>query len=255
MDAQQHACAVVDGVAVIVDMGAVGGADFAQDGAGALHDFGDAEAVADFNQFAARDDGFASGGEFVEDEEERGGVVVDDDGGFAEDGFEERAGVDVAFAARAGGEVVFEIAVAVWSSEGARPRLVWRTTPVALMTRRREGRRQGLRSSRRWWFRALPAAVSTVRGGAMRASVEGARVSRRPVRGGGGRGRRLTEGRSRRVTLRCYTGEFGAWLSLVERLVRDQEAGGSNPLAPTIFFNNSRSVSPPRSLILPKELT
>jgi hypothetical protein len=31
---------------------------------------------------------------------------------------------------------------------------------------------------------------------------------------------------------------FGAWLSLVERLVRDQEAGGSNPLAPTISFNN-----------------
>ena len=30
-----------------------------------------------------------------------------------------------------------------------------------------------------------------------------------------------------------YTGRFGAWLSLVERLVRDQEAGGSNPLAPT----------------------
>jgi hypothetical protein len=28
---------------------------------------------------------------------------------------------------------------------------------------------------------------------------------------------------------------FGAWLSLVERLVRDQEAGGSNPLAPTNF--------------------
>jgi hypothetical protein len=31
-----------------------------------------------------------------------------------------------------------------------------------------------------------------------------------------------------------YTGKVGAWLSLVERLVRDQEAGGSNPLAPTI---------------------
>ena len=26
----------------------------------------------------------------------------------------------------------------------------------------------------------------------------------------------------------------GAWLSLAERLVRDQEVGGSNPLAPTI---------------------
>ena len=32
-----------------------------------------------------------------------------------------------------------------------------------------------------------------------------------------------------------YPDVFGAWLSLVERLVRDQEAGGSNPLAPTIF--------------------
>src|SRR5258708_5887531 len=28
---------------------------------------------------------------------------------------------------------------------------------------------------------------------------------------------------------------LGAWLSLVERLVRDQEAGGSNPLAPTNY--------------------
>ena len=27
----------------------------------------------------------------------------------------------------------------------------------------------------------------------------------------------------------------GAWLSLVEHLVRDQGVGGSNPLAPTIF--------------------
>ena len=30
---------------------------------------------------------------------------------------------------------------------------------------------------------------------------------------------------------------FGAWLSLVERLVRDQEAGGSNPLAPTTYLS------------------
>src|SRR5437899_12102394 len=28
--------------------------------------------------------------------------------------------------------------------------------------------------------------------------------------------------------------QFGAWLSLVERTVRDREVGGSNPLAPTI---------------------
>lgn len=28
--------------------------------------------------------------------------------------------------------------------------------------------------------------------------------------------------------------KFGVWLSLVERMVRDHEAGGSNPLTPTI---------------------
>ena len=33
--------------------------------------------------------------------------------------------------------------------------------------------------------------------------------------------------------MRRYPLAIGAWLSLVERLVRDQEAGGSNPLAPT----------------------
>ena len=33
--------------------------------------------------------------------------------------------------------------------------------------------------------------------------------------------------------------QVGAWLSLVERLVRDQEAGGSNPLAPTIRYRAS----------------
>jgi hypothetical protein len=32
----------------------------------------------------------------------------------------------------------------------------------------------------------------------------------------------------------CYVDPVGAWLSLVERTVRDREVGGSNPLAPTI---------------------
>ena len=34
------------------------------------------------------------------------------------------------------------------------------------------------------------------------------------------------------------SGRGSAWL---ERLVRDQEVGGSNPLAPTIPFNNLQS--------------
>ncbi len=32
-------------------------------------------------------------------------------------------------------------------------------------------------------------------------------------------------------------GNSGAWLSLVERCVRDAEVAGSNPVAPTIFRN------------------
>ena len=32
----------------------------------------------------------------------------------------------------------------------------------------------------------------------------------------------------------------GAWLSLVERTVRDREVGGSNPLAPTNIFKHLR---------------
>ncbi len=38
--------------------------------------------------------------------------------------------------------------------------------------------------------------------------------------------------------------KFGEWLSLVEHLVRDQGVGGSNPLSPTIFFNNLQPFSP-----------
>ena len=34
--------------------------------------------------------------------------------------------------------------------------------------------------------------------------------------------------------MQVFVGDmFGAWLSLVEHLVRDQGVGGSNPLAPT----------------------
>ena len=36
----------------------------------------------------------------------------------------------------------------------------------------------------------------------------------------------------------------GAWLSLVEHLVRDQGVGGSNPLAPTNTFNKLQSWLP-----------
>ena len=53
------------------------------------HDVGDAEAVADFDQFAARDDGFAAGGKFVEREEHGSGIVVDGDAGRTQQAFEQ----------------------------------------------------------------------------------------------------------------------------------------------------------------------
>ncbi len=59
-------------------------------GAGAGHDVGDAEAVADFDQFAARDDDLAAGGEFVQREEDGGGVVVDGDARRAQQPLEQR---------------------------------------------------------------------------------------------------------------------------------------------------------------------
>src|SRR5204863_3108964 len=47
---------------------------------------------------------------------------------------------------------------------------------------------------------------------------------------------------------------LGAWLSLVERLVRDQEAGGSNPLAPTNPFSNFEAVDGQTAHPVPKLL-
>ena len=40
--------------------------------------------------------------------------------------------------------------------------------------------------------------------------------------------------KNNRVSIIVQVANSGVWLSLVERLVRDQEAGGSNPLTPTI---------------------
>ena len=122
MDAQQQARTVGDGGAVVVDVGAVGGADFAQDRAGAGHDVGDAEAVADLDQFAAGDDDFAAGGQFVEREKDGGGVVVDGDRRGAEEPFEQAGEVHVAFAAAAGGEIVFQVGVARGERGGAERR-------------------------------------------------------------------------------------------------------------------------------------
>ena len=90
-------------------MGAVGGADFDQFGAGAAHDLGHAEGAADLDQFAARDDRLAPLGERIEHEQNRGGVVVDHGGVLGAGQFAQQiANEIVAVAAMAGAEIEFE---------------------------------------------------------------------------------------------------------------------------------------------------
>ena len=112
VDAEEHARFVGDGVFVVLQARAIGGADFAQRGAALRHDFGDAEAVADFDKLTAGDEDFAIASEGGEDEQHGGGAVIDDDNGFgAREALEESRGVDVALSACAGFEVVFEIGI------------------------------------------------------------------------------------------------------------------------------------------------
>ncbi len=112
MNAEEHARFFCDGVFVVCEASAVGGADFAERHAALRHDFGDAEAVADFDEFAARDEDFAVAGKRCEDEQNGGGAIIDHDGGLgAGESLDELTGVDVAFPARAGLEVVLEIGI------------------------------------------------------------------------------------------------------------------------------------------------
>ena len=98
--------------AVIVDARAVGGADLAQRRAGARHDLGDAEAIADFDQLAARDYHLAARRQFVERQQQRRGIIVDGNGGRAQQPLQQRPGVDIALAALAGCKIVFQVGVA-----------------------------------------------------------------------------------------------------------------------------------------------
>ena len=129
---------------------AVGRADLAQPRAGALHDLGDAEAVADLDELAARDDDLAPAGERREREHERGRAVVDAD---------RRLGAGQLATSAATwswreprpprGQVELEVRVAARRRparararprpSGARPRFVCRTTPVAFSTGRSDG--------------------------------------------------------------------------------------------------------------------
>jgi len=95
---------------------------------------------ADLDQLAARDDHGRLAASAASHEEDGGGAVVDDEGRVRRRGRgQQRGGVASARAPSSGGEVELEIGVARGLVDGdrCRPRLVCRSTPVALTTGRR----------------------------------------------------------------------------------------------------------------------
>ena len=82
VDLHQSCGVRADGFFEVAEARDVGGADLLQDGAADGHDVGDAEAAADFDELAARDDHFLAVAQSAEGDDRGGGVVVDGGRGF-----------------------------------------------------------------------------------------------------------------------------------------------------------------------------
>ena len=111
MDAQQRSGPLAQRIAIVVEIGPVGGADLSESRLRGLEDVRNAEAIADLHQLAARDNHFPVAGEFVQYEEDRSGVVVDYQRRSAEQAFQQRTAMPVAPAPPPLLDVVFEVAV------------------------------------------------------------------------------------------------------------------------------------------------
>ena len=184
VDAQEEAGLRADRALVVGEMRAVRGPDLAQDRARLRHDLRDPVGAADLDQLPAGDDHLLPRGGRREHDEGRGGVVVDGRRGLASRQAPKQR-VHVALAGRAlpglavRGEEEQPLPSRATASRaeggsGARPRFVWRTTPVALTTRTRPG-------SRRRAMRFFAAAQDGV-GGGRPLEPDGAEVAREDAR-------------------------------------------------------------------------
>ena len=197
--------------------------------------------------------------QFGERQEDGRGVVVDGDRGHAEESVEEAGGVGVALAAASGGEVVFQVGVAgeglpaaqrsasqigVQNDAGriddasqggllqrGRARRATRSSAVAPFARAAENLGAHLVDHSANF--GDQERVRIARGGMRRGGrgPRGPRASRTQFLASVHEfdGTRRQSGAQQMVYWQC-SGRGSAWL---ERLVRDQEVGGSNPLAPT----------------------
>ena len=77
MDLEDHGRIGCDGLLIICQVRAVGGADLDEFGARSRHDIGDAEAAANLDKLAAADDDLFARGMGGKHQQHRGGIVVD----------------------------------------------------------------------------------------------------------------------------------------------------------------------------------
>ena len=77
MDLKDHRRIGRDGLLIICQVRAVGGADLNEFGARSRHDIGDAEAAADLDKLAAADDDLFACGMGRQHQQHSGGIVVD----------------------------------------------------------------------------------------------------------------------------------------------------------------------------------
>jgi len=89
MHAQYKACPLVDGVAIISQMRAIGSSHFANDGARACHDLGNSKSIADLDQFSARDNHLMPERQLFQNQIDGRGIVVDDNRRPAQEPFEQ----------------------------------------------------------------------------------------------------------------------------------------------------------------------
>ena len=143
VDLQQQAdvVGVGHGPLVVGEAGAVRGAHLDEAGPGRGQDLGDPEAAADLHQLAPGHDDVPAAGQRGQGQQDGGGAVVDDEGGLGAAGPGQQArrrGPTGTPARRWSGRARGWCSrrLPAWAT-GARPRLVCRSTPVALTTGRR----------------------------------------------------------------------------------------------------------------------
>src|SRR6266850_1465558 len=112
MDPEQQSRVLSNGLLVVLDPGAVGGADLAEKRAALGHDFGDSKRASDFDLLTTGCNDFSTFTQRVQDQQDSGGIVVHNSRCFAADQLLKRLlEMNVSLSACAAVKVELEIGV------------------------------------------------------------------------------------------------------------------------------------------------